>query len=86
MVILFYNKIMYWFSIVGLMLIIPNINNTTQHRVCCASKGTTQLTVLSWVAVALQLQPVEVACFCVVLLYLEESLCAHDLEGKPRAS
>ena len=86
MVIPFYGKIMYWSSMVGLMLIVPNINNIMQDIACCASKGTTQLTVLTWLVMALQLQPVEVVCFCVVVLYLEESLCARDLEKRPRAS
>lgn len=84
MVILFYGKIRYWSSIEGLMLIIPNVSNTMQDTVCCASKGTTRLTVLTWLIMALQLQPVGVVCFCVLLLYLA-SLC-RDLERRPRAS
>lgn len=80
-----YGKTMYWSFIVGLTLSIANVSNAMQYGVCCAGKGATQLTVLTWLVMALRLQPVEVVCFC-GLLSLEESPCAHDLERRPRAS
>lgn len=46
------------------MLIIPNVTNIMQDTVCCASKGTTPLTVLTWLVTALWLQPMELVGLC----------------------